>query len=203
MIDEISNGIQIAVLLVCIIVALFYAVRMRNRAWTLLAFVIGSWWMGEIFWSGCLLLLGDMPLVGWVSDLNWYASFVFLYLLLRELAPPEGRIGFLPWFGPMFTFGMVLYFIQWGEILNNIVYASLMGLLLFAALRRLRDRERYGPQRFLCVMILILCLLEYALWTASCIWREESWANPYYWCDILLTGCFPFFLPATKRVMSA
>lgn len=203
MIDEITNGIQIALLLVCVIVAVIRAVRLRNRAWALLAFFLGSWWMGDIYWSGCLLFLDDMPQVGWVSDLNWCASYLFLYLLLRELAPPEGRIRLLPWLGPAFTAGMAIFFIQRGEILNNTVYAALMGLLLFASIRRLADAKGCGARRFLCVLILVFCLLEYALWTASCFWQEESWAEPYYWFDLMLTACFPLFIPAAGKAVNA
>ena len=201
-VDNITNGLQIVVLAVCVIGVVWKAAVAKNRAWTLLALFLGSWWMGDIYWAGCLFFLDEMPQVSWVSDLNWCASFVFLYLLLREVAPPAGKIRILPWLGPVFTTGMAVFFMQWGEILNNVVYALLMGLLLFSALRRLMDGEKSGARRFLSVLILVFCLLEYALWIASCFWEEEVWAEPYYWFDILLTACFPIFLPATKRAMN-
>ena len=47
--------------------------------------------------------------------------------------------------------------------------------------------------------ILVFCLLEYTLWTVSCFDWEDSVTNPYYWCDLLLTASFPFFLGATRK----
>ena len=72
-----------------------------------------------------------------------------------------------------------------------------MGLLLYAAISRITER------RCVCLasMILIFCLLEYGLWVASCFWDSDRVANPYYWFDLLLSICFPFFLPATKKAM--
>ena len=90
-----------------------------------------------------------------------------------------------------------------GEILSNLIYAVLMGLLLFASLRRLTDGNGGGRSKALALLILLFCLLEYALWTASCFWTGETLGNPYYWFDFLLTLSFPFFLPAVKKAVAA
>ena len=89
-----------------------------------------------------------------------------------------------------------------GEILSNLIYAALMGLLLFSAITRLLDAERYRSQRFLSAMVMIFCLLEYCLWVASCFWTSESLFNVYYWFDLLLTISFLFFIPAVKRAVA-
>ena len=90
---------------------------------------------------------------------------------------------------------MGVFFMLRGEIAANLVYAGLMGFLLYAAIRRLMERRSV----YLSVLILVFCLLEYALWTASCFWNDEIVLHPYYWFDFLLTVSFPFFLPATER----
>ena len=46
-------------------------------------------------------------------------------------------------------------------------------------------------------------MLEYALWTASCIWSGETLLNPYYWCDFLITLSFPFLLAASGKARKA
>lgn len=153
----------------------------------------------------CLFFYGETPRISLVSDLGWYASYILLYMLLREAAPPvsRGERRVLPWLAPLFTLGMAVFYMQWGEIFSNLVYAGLMGLLLFASIRRLTDPARYARARFLCGLILCGCVLEYALWTASCYWSGESFGNPYYWFDLLLTATFPFFLPATRKGAAA
>ncbi len=201
MIESIDNGIQIAVLVLCVIAAAVKAAKYRSRSWTLLTFFYGSWVLGDVYWTVCLLFYDRTPQISVVSDLSWYASYIFLYMLLRRISPPEKltekRI--VPWLGPAFAIGMALFFMQKGEIMSNLIYAGLMGLLLYSTIRRLAERRN----RTLPALILIFCLLEYALWIASCFWNEAILLHPYYWFDFLLTVSMPFFLPAVRKAVAA
>ena len=203
MIETVENAIQIAVLLVCAGVSLYLALTRRNQTWTVAFFLYGSWFLGDLYWQVCLMIFGETPQISVVSDLSWYASYIFLYLLLSRTAPPEecGKIGILPWLGPVFSVGMAVFFMLRGEILSNLIYAGLMGLLLFSAIRRLVCRPQFRNQTFLSVLILVFCLLEYGLWTSSCFFESDSLANPYYWFDFLISLSFVFFLPATGKAV--
>ncbi len=220
MLDGIENSLQITVLLICVLITLVRWLRERNRTWILLGFFFGSWVLGDLYWTFCLIFYDTSPVISIVSDLSWYASYIVLYMLLWQVSPPESRRErrFLPWLGFVFTLGMAVWFcsfyvfwnkeqgyrfILWDKVLNNLIYASLMGLLLFASIRRLMDRERYPAQRTLCVAVLVFCLLEYGLWTCSCFWFAVSLTNPYYWFDFLLTASLFFFLPTTRKAVSA
>ncbi len=195
MIERIENTIQIAVLLVCFVVSILLAVKRKSRTWTLLAFFYGSWWLGDLYWLFCLLYYDRTPQISVVSDLSWFASYLFLYMILRYTALAEKKKLLLPWLGPVFAAGMAVFFMQWGEIASNLVYAVLMSFLLFEAIRDLSDEKR----RFLSAVVLVFCLLEYGLWISSCYWKTDTLSNPYYWFDLLLTVSFTFFLPATRR----
>ena len=195
MLDQLENALQFAVLFLCFIAAVPLAVRRKSRTWTLLAFYYGSWWLGDLYWLLCYLYFNTMPQISIVSDLSWYAAMIFLYMLLREVSPPEGKRRVLPWLGPVFTAGMAVFFMRWGEYLNNLIYAALMGLLLYAAILRLME----GRQRFLSGAILEYCLLGYGLWVSSCFWKSSVLTEPYYWFELLLTACFPVFLPAARK----
>ncbi len=205
MIERFDNVFQIAVLVICAVFAVYKAVKYRSRSWTLLSFFYGSCLLGDVYWLVCLLFFDETPQISVVSDLSWYAAYIFLYLLLRHTSPPEEIRGtkLISWFGPVFAIGMAVFFMFWGEIINNIIYAALFGLLLFAAIRRLADKSRPGRNAFLPAMILIFCLLEYSLWTASCFWDDTVPLHPYYIFDILLTISFLFFIPATKKAVAA
>ena len=204
MIDKINNIIQITVLLFCVCFAVYKAVIYKSRSWTMLAFVYGSWCLGDIYWLLCIIFYDNAPQVSVVSDLSWYASYIFLYLLLRNTFPPEEISGIktVCWLGPVFTVIMGAFFMLWGEIVNNLIYAGLMGLLLFSVIRRLAEKKQNGHSRLLSIMILIFCLLEYALWTASCFWTDDILLHPYYWFDFLLTVSLIFFLPAVKKAVA-
>ena len=205
MIERIENGLQLAVLAVCIVSAFWRVVHYRSRTWILLTLFFGSWALGDLYWTVCLLYYGKTPQISVVSDLSWYASYVFLYLLLRRNAPPQGAVSkrLLPWLGVVVPVGMAGFFMQWGAIASNLIYALLMVLLLYSALRRIAERSSYPGQLPLCLTITVFCLLEYGLWTASCFFEGDTLMNPYYWFDLLLTASFPFFLPATKKAVTA
>ena len=194
---------KLTALLLCAAAALGPAVKHRSREWMLLVFFFGSWALDDLFWLLCQIFFSQSPILEVVADLSWYASYIFLYLLIRQVAPPHPgtRLRFLPWLAPVFTFGMAVFYMQWADYASNLIYASLMGLLMFASIRRLLDRERYREQYFLSAVTLIFCLLEYGLWTASCYWKDDILTNPYYWFDFLLTLCFPFFIVGTRKAV--
>lgn len=220
MIERLENTIQIAVLLFCLLTALYQAYKGKSNTWFLLALFFGCWLMGDLYWLLCLVFYDSTPRISLVSDLNWYASYLFLYLMLRRVAPPEmsPKKRLLPWLGFVFSLLMAVFYfsryIDWGmrlgevyllwdKALSNLVYGMLMGLLLFSAIHRLMDSRRFRDQRFLCMGILFFCLMEYGLWTASCFWSGDSLANPYYWFDLMLTVSFLCLLPATKKAVTA
>ena len=205
MIEIIENTLQITVLMICSGIALYKAMEYKSRTWTLAVFFFGSWVLGDIYWTACLLFYNKAPQISIVSDLSWYASYVFLYLMLIRTSEPDTgtKKQILPWLGPIYAAGMAVFFMQWGEILNNLIYAALMGLLLFASISRLLRKDKHPGQVFLSALILAFCLLEYGLWTSSCIWSGNTLANPYYWFDTLLTVSFLLFLPAVRKAVSA
>ena len=205
MIESIDNALQIVSLLICAAISIFRTVKYKSRTWTQAFFFYGSWALGCIYWLLCLLFYDSTPQISVVSDISWYAALILLYMILRRTAPPEirGKIGFLPWLGPVFAVGMAVFFMTRGEIISNLIYAGLMGLLLFSAIRRLTGGKQYRRQRFLAAAILVLCLLEYGLWVASCFWSGDTLANPYYWFDFILTTWFFVLIPAIKKAVES
>lgn len=202
--EIIEYSIQAAALFVCAVIALVHAGRYKSRAWTLLALFYGGWVMDDTFWLLCRAFTGSSPEIGVLADLNWYASMIFLYLLIARIAPPEsgGEKRVLPWLGVAFTLGMAVFFIvQWGNVVNNLIYAGLTGLLLFSTVRRLMDGKN-RKHRFFLIMILVFVLLVYAMWTVSCYFYEDTYANPYYWVDLLITVSLVLLIPAVKKAVA-
>ena len=205
MVESIDNIIQTAVMLVCTFAAANLAFREKSRAWTFLAFFFASFALDDLYLVLCLLTVGDSATLTVAADLGWYAAFIFLYFLVRQTAPPDGteKKHFLPWLAPVFTMGMAVFFMQWGEVVSNLIYGMLFGLVMFTAVSRLTGGERYRKQRPLCAAVLLLCFLEYALWTISCFFHEDALTNPYYLADFLITLTFPLFFPVTRKAVEA
>ena len=199
-----ENLIQSAVLIACSLVSISKAIKYKSRTWSLLSFFYGCWLIDDVYWMLYALFFdGETPTLSILSDLNWYAAYIFLYFLIRQVAPPytrrETRV--IPWLAFVFTFSMAAFYMQWGAVISNLIYANLIGLLLFSVIRRLMDLEDHGDILLLCAVSLFFVAFEYGLWTASCFWREDSLFNPYYWFDALMTLSFPFFIAATARAV--
>jgi len=205
MIESYENGLQIAVLLVCLLFSISRAALKKEKAWILLSFFYGSWILGDLYWEIYLIFFQKTPSLFYVADFSWDASYLLLYLLLRQVLPQGAQRvrSVLPWLGAVFAFGMSVFYMQWGEILSNLVCAALMSLLIVTALQGLLFLRETGDrrQKWLCLAVLLFCLLEYSLWTTSCFWKEDNLSNPYYWADILLTLSFPVFLPAVRKAV--
>ena len=197
--------IQITILIICTVFSLYRTAVNKSKTWALLSLFYGSWLLGDIYWLMCLVFFQTTPQISVISDLSWYASYIFLYMLLRQAAPPEKAFAknAFPWLGFLFAAAFGLFFMQWGEILSNLIYAMLLGLLMYSAIRRLVERSKYCGQCFLMIAILIFCLMEYALWTSSCFFKEDTLLNPYYWFDFLLSISFIFFIPAVKKAVKS
>ena len=199
----IDNTIQFIVLLICTFYAIRQAFGQKSREWTLLAFFFGDFALDDLYLILCQLTVGWTETLSVVSELSWYASFLFLYLLICQLAPMEerGEKRFLPWLGPVFSMAMAGFFMQWGDVVSNLIYGVVMGLVLFAAISRLIRRERFGHARFICIMAIVLCLLEYAMWTVSGYFREGLLSYIYYLFDLMITLCFPLFIIGTSKAV--
>lgn len=219
MIESIDNMIQLVVTGACTSICLYRAVRGQGRAWTLLGLFSGIFFLGDLYWQLFLLFYQDTPEHYTVSELSWYTSYLFLLLLVIYVRveicghrmPTMQQQGGLPglarsfppvlWCIPLFTGGMCVLFMQWGDYVSNLIAAGLMTGLLWHALSGILAVREDPGKRMLFSVILLFCLAEYAMWVSSCFWDGDTLANPYYWFDLLLSCAFLLFLPALRKAV--
>ena len=91
MIESVENAFQLALIAVCLTLAVIYTVREKPRNGTLLVMFYGSYLLGDLYWLLYLLFYGDNPSIFYIPDLSWYAAYGFLYLLLQRLSSKEER----------------------------------------------------------------------------------------------------------------
>ncbi len=204
MIETIDNAFQLIVGGICVLLAAGKVAASRKREWTLLLLYYCSYFLGNLYWLLYLLFYQRTPQYFYVADLSWWAGYLFLILLLREAETGIGRKKqLLPWLGPAFTAGMCIFFVQRGEYVSNMIYAVLMGILLWHAIRGMLpisgSEKKQSKNTMLCAVTLFFFAMEYAEWTASCFWMGDTLKNPYFWFDTLLTVSFPLFLPAVRK----
>ena len=202
MIEIIENGIQLVTTGICTVIALRKGIRLQNRAWIVLALASGVFFLGDLYWELFLVLYGHTPGYSYIPYLSWYASYMFLLLLLFELRVPrtERKYRKILWIIPVFSAGMCIFYMQFGDWIGNIITAVFMSLLMWHALDMLlllRDSQRAA----IFAVVLLFCIVEYAAWTASCFGNYETLAHPYLWLDTLLSAVFLLFPAALGKAV--
>ena len=202
MIEIIENAIQLVTTGICTIIAMRKGIRLQNRAWIVLALASGVFFLGDLYWELFLVLYGHTPGYSYIPYLSWYASYMFLLLLLVELRVPrkEEENRKILWIIPVFSAGMCIFYMQFGDWIGNIITAVFMSLLMWHALDMLLLLK--GSQKAaIFAVVLLFCIVEYAAWTASCFGNYETLAHPYLWLDTLLSAVFLLFPAALGKAV--
>ena len=137
MVESIDNLIQLIVFGICFGISLRLTYTKRSRAMGILSLFYISFFLGDLYWLLYIVFYDSTPQVFYVSEFNWYASYLFLILLMQQTLEPEARrqrsrVLLLPL---VFAAGMCVFFMQWGDYISNIISAVLMGLMMFRAMQ--------------------------------------------------------------------
>ena len=130
-----------------------------------------------------------------------------LFLLIQDVRGLRSRVPYsrVLWLAPLFSAGMFVFYMQRGDWIGNIVSSILMCLLLWYAgdcLFLWRNPNKRG-KRPLAWILLGFCLIEYAVWTSSWFWVDDTPRNPYFWFDALLSVSFLLFPFALRKAVDA
>ena len=208
MIETIVNAVQLIVTALAAGFAAYRFVTSRHRAWLMFGFASGVSFLSNLYWHLYLIFYGETPHFSYIPDVSWYASYVFLLMLMHEVRSvplpvftrPRSR---LLWLVPVFTAGMGVFYMQWGDPIGNIIAAVLMCLLIWQSINDLMALKEEGckKKRLLYITVLIYCTSEYGAWTASCYWIGDTLLNPYIWFDALLSVTFILLTIAVERAV--
>lgn len=208
MIELFDNISQFLVTLFATIGAglLFYKSRLQSCL--LLTCFFATFMLGSLYWTLHFLLLNYTPQIFYVADLAWIASYIFLLTLLHTLSSPEERKFRHPvmWFVPIFCIPQVILYLRYGDILLNLFLCGLTMVIAWYSVRALiygsKEGKKQGHMQSFHIRVLSIIILEYALWTVSCFWVSNTYTNPYFWIDFLLTASLFSLLPSMKKAVS-
>ncbi len=209
MLDIVSNVVQMAALCICEAFALYDAQSKRSRLRLLYGLFLFSFFMGDLWWLLDISFFGETPVYSLIPYLNWKASGVFLILMMMKYEqrsilskPTRGYI----WAVPVFCAGMCAFFMQYGAYIDNILTAVVMSAIMSMSLQRLADikdgKTEHTGDRMLCQIVLLHCVLEYAMWASSCLSYENPLRYIYFVFEFGLTICFLLFIPAIRKAVS-
>lgn len=186
---------------------LFY--KSRLQAYLLLTCFFATYMVGTLYWTLHILLFNYTPQVFYVSELAWIASEVFLLTLTYTLSSPEERKFRHPalWLVPIFCIPQLILYLLYGDILLNILICGLTMAVGWNSSRVLIYARNQGgrlrARQIFHIVVLSIIILKYCLWTSSCFWVSDTYTNPYFWFDFLLTGSIFALLPVSKKAVEA
>ena len=207
MIEDVVNILDLVVLGACLAIALYRGLASRKRPWALFILALIAFFLGSLWWFLYLFYLPEDVPGSVIPYFNWCASRLFLLLLMGQFPhrPLSRREHGALWLVPVFTAGMALFYMQWGSYLENVLDALMMGILLRNAVAGLLAlRGESGPEaatRGVFRAILIYCLLEYTVWTVSCLDYDHPLRHLYYVFDLLLAASAFLLFPALEKAV--
>lgn len=149
MTESLINIFQLIISGTCAGIALCKAVRSGSRIWILMGLFSGLFFMGDLYWQLFLLFYDMTPPYSYIPYMSWYASYLFLLLLLIELRGgvrkrPVPRV-LIPVMA--FTLPLCIFFMSFGDYISNIISLILMSMLIYRSadgLLSCRAAERSG-----------------------------------------------------------
>ena len=209
MLEVVSNIIQIAVLVVCIAAAVYNTDTLKSRSWVLFGLFAVSFLLGDIWWLLDLLFYRDRTLYSLIPYINWKASALFLILLIRnrQQAPLFKRpVRSILWVIPVFCAGMCAYYMQFGAYVDNVITALFMAVLIWITIQRFLEirgsEDDAAGDKSLCLVVLLFCVSEYAMWTASCLDYDHPLRILYDVFSFVLTLSIALMIPALRKAVS-
>ena len=207
MIEGIENGIQMILAGICAGITIVKALTTRKRLWAFLSMFYITFFLGDLYWALYIMFYDKTPEFSFIPYMNWFSSYLFLWLIMYTVQDGKRIDQSLKrmWSIPAFTFGMAIFYMQYGAYLNNTITAGIMCTLLFRAINGLilekEGKDNLKKSYWLNILVIMFCMMEYAMWTLSCFFTDNTFTNPYYWFDFGLTVIIGLILPAVRKVV--
>ena len=174
--------------------------------------------LGNAYWLGYLLVFGETPQYSYIPEMAWFASYLFLLMLLVEADRRRGMSAVVPmaWV-PVVVCGVccVYYIASHGSPLLNIADNGIMAAIGYFSVRggvasrsaavsdgnRLADNRHLAYNRAFHIAALVYVIVEQLLWLSSCFLEPGPilLVEPYIVINFASTVCFPLILACAWR----
>ena len=205
MIERLENLLQLVLLGICAGISLKRSLTTKKHTWAMLFLSAFVYFLGDLYWQFYMIFYGETPPYSFIPYLSWYASFLFLLMLIIGIEGGERRKRYhnaFLWLIPVFTLGAAAFFTSRGVgIIDAIISVSIFTALFYRCLGALISRfkeDSFKNSRMLYILTLICLVCEYTSNITSCFWMGDTLLNPYFWSDTILSLSF-LLLPAALK----
>lgn len=196
--EVIDNLFQVTVLLICVVLSLWMAVRHREKQFLILALAYASFFMGTLYFVLYLAIFGTVPQIFYVAEISWWASYLFsLSLQIVRSERVSVRFSLLAAAGCICMAGAAVVFQIFGPAwLMVILFAATVGAISYICIFRLSRSELRTP---FDALMLICVFLQVSLYGVSMFYSDFTKFNFYFVVDLTLTVCFAGLLLLLHR----
>lgn len=98
-----------------------------------------------------------------------------------------------------------LYYISIGSLIYNIIIGGIMLTLTWCSVRGfVYQKKQPGSNKWqFHLAVIVFVALENCLWLSSYPWVSDTWTNPYFWIDFMLTTSIFLILPSVRKAVEA
>lgn len=205
MIEIIDNLSQVLVaMLGCIISGVFYY-KSRKQPFFILTCFYGCFMLAGLYWMLYTILVTDAPPMFYVSEIGWLSSYLFLYLLQYSISDKEERAFRCSrmYVASAVIIFFTLYYISIGSLIYNIIIGGIMLTLTWCSVRGfVYQKKQLGSNKWqFHLAVIVFVALENCLWLSSYPWVSDTWTNPYFWIDFMLTTSIFLILPSVRKAV--
>lgn len=198
-----DNAIDILTLIATIIgllACLFKYIKVPKRGYLFLVIYFLFRFFSDYYWTIYTLVMHSYPDVSeFVAYLGWNVGYVFLLLAVWSMKAEGAKRCFHPiilW--PVLTnVPQFILYIQYGGIFNNIWQVGMTTVIMVLCMQELVyywKNKGFGANfPYLSLLVLLLLIMEYGMWTASCFERGTGFQDPYLYFSVLCSLIMIFF----------
>ena len=198
--EDFENIFTLFFTIVGLLACLFKYIETPKRTYFYLTGFFLARFMSDYFWTVYELVTGSYPEVsGFTAYLGWNIAYACLFLSMLSFIKDHDRLFFHPvmlW--PVLTNVPLLFlYLRYGGVFNNLWQVGITTLIMILCtgeiIYYLRNRIFGTHFPYFAILILVFCILEYGMWTASCYsWKSEL-SDPYTYCSLLSAIVVVFF----------
>ena len=204
--ESFENIFSLFCTIIGLLACLFKYIETPKKTCLYLVFYFLARFLSDYYWTVYQLVMDTYPNVSsFVANLGWNIGYFVLLIALLCRVKEHGRKYLNPitlW--PLLTnIPLLVLYMQFGGIINNIYEVGITTFIMIICSGELfyfiRNRKNGAHFPFLPVFILSYEILTYGMWTASCFDWKATYANPYFYCEIIASIITVFYAWGMKR----
>lgn len=196
----IENILALVATIVGLLGCLFRYIKAPKRGYLYLIIFFLASFFSDYYWAIHTLVMGAYPRVSeFLAYLGWNVSYIFLLLAVLHMREEGAKRYFHPvmLLPVLVNIGQFILYIRFGGIFNNIWQVGMTTLIAVFCVQRVayywKNRRSGAKVPHLAILVLLLLVCQYGMWTTSCFdWPSEP-QNPYMYLTFLSSALVILF----------